>query len=86
MKKYPTLEILAETYADSRGADDYNLALTERRANSIIEYIALQGIDAARLKAAGRGEENQIVDCNNKKCTKEEYELSRRSEFSITKR
>jgi outer membrane protein OmpA-like peptidoglycan-associated protein/tetratricopeptide (TPR) repeat protein len=86
MKKYPTLEILAETYADIRGADDYNLALTERRANSIIKYIESQGVDSSRLKAVGRGEANPIVDCASKKCTSEEYELSRRSEFTITKR
>jgi outer membrane protein OmpA-like peptidoglycan-associated protein len=86
MKKYPTVEILAETYADIRGADDYNLALTDRRANSIIKYIESQGIEASRLKAVGRGEANPMVDCASKKCTSEEYELSRRSEFTITKR
>nr|WP_240961917.1 OmpA family protein [Nonlabens sp. Ci31] len=86
MEKYPTLEILAETYADIRGSDDYNLALTERRAKSIIKYIESQGIEASKLKAAGRGEANPIVDCASKKCTSEEYELSRRSEFTITKR
>ncbi|WP_292892461.1 OmpA family protein [Nonlabens sp.] len=86
MKKYPTLEILAETYADIRGADDYNLALTERRANSIIKYIESQGVEASRLKAVGRGEAAPVVDCASKKCTSEEYELSRRSEFTITKR
>jgi outer membrane protein OmpA-like peptidoglycan-associated protein/tetratricopeptide (TPR) repeat protein len=86
MKKYPTLEVLAETYADIRGLDSYNLALTDERANSIIEYAASQGIESSRLKATGRGEANPIVDCNSKKCTAAEYELSRRSEFSITKR
>ncbi|WP_232735423.1 OmpA family protein [Nonlabens sp. MB-3u-79] len=86
MKKYPTLEILAETYADIRGSDDYNLALTERRSESIIKYVASQGVDASRLTAAGRGEANPIVDCASKKCTSAEYELSRRSEFTITKR
>jgi outer membrane protein OmpA-like peptidoglycan-associated protein/tetratricopeptide (TPR) repeat protein len=86
MKKYPTLEVLAETYADTRGLDSYNLALTDERANSIIEYAVSQGIESSRLKAAGRGEANPIVDCNSKKCTAAEYELSRRSEFSITKR
>jgi outer membrane protein OmpA-like peptidoglycan-associated protein/tetratricopeptide (TPR) repeat protein len=86
MKKYPTLEVLAETYADTRGLDSYNLALTDERANSIIEYAASQGIESSRLKATGRGEANPIVDCNSKKCTDAEYELSRRSEFSITKR
>jgi outer membrane protein OmpA-like peptidoglycan-associated protein/Tol biopolymer transport system component len=86
MKKYPTLEILAETYADIRGSDDYNLALTERRSDSIIKYVASQGVDASRLTAAGRGEANPVVDCASKKCTSAEYELSRRSEFTITKR
>ena len=86
MKKYPTLEILAETYADIRGSDDYNLALTERRSESIIKYVASQGVDASRLTAAGRGEANPVVDCASKKCTSAEYELSRRSEFTITKR
>jgi outer membrane protein OmpA-like peptidoglycan-associated protein/tetratricopeptide (TPR) repeat protein len=86
MKKYPTLEILAETYADIRGSDDYNLALTERRSDSIIKYVASQGVDASRLTAAGRGEANPVVDCASKKCTSAEYELSRRSEFMITKR
>ena len=86
MKKYPTLEVMAETYADIRGSDSYNLALTERRANSIIEYVESQGIDGSRLSAAGRGEANPVVDCKAKKCTPAEYELSRRSEFTITKR
>lgn len=86
MKKYPTLEVMAETYADIRGSDSYNLALTERRANSIIEYVKSQGIDGSRLSAAGRGEANPVVDCATKKCTPAEYELSRRSEFTITKR
>lgn len=86
MKKYPTLEVLAETYADIRGSDSYNLALTERRANSIIKYVESQGIDGSRLTAAGRGEANPVVDCGSKKCTADEYELSRRSEFTITKR
>jgi outer membrane protein OmpA-like peptidoglycan-associated protein len=86
MKKYPTLEILAETYADIRGSDDYNLALTERRSESIIKYIASQVGDASRLTAAGRGEANSVVDCASKKCTSAEYELSRRSEFTVTKR
>ena len=86
MKKYPTLEVKAETYADIRGSDSYNLALTERRANSIIKYVESQGVDSSRLTAEGRGEANPVVDCAAKSCTSEEYELSRRSEFTITKR
>ncbi len=83
MEKNPELEVMAETYADIRGSDSYNQALTERRAQSIVDYVASQGIDKSRLEAVGRGESNPVVDCANKKCTKEEYELSRRSEFTV---
>jgi len=86
MNKYPTLEVMAETYADIRGNDDYNLALTQRRAQSIIDYVISQGIDASRLQAVGRGEANPVVDCSGRKCSEAEYEMSRRSEFTITKR
>lgn len=86
MNKYPALEVMAETYADIRGNDDYNLALTQRRAQSIIDYVISQGIDASRLQAIGRGEANPVVDCSGRKCSEAEYEMSRRSEFTITKR
>ncbi|EAS20769.1 OmpA family protein [Flavobacteria bacterium BBFL7] len=86
MKKYPELEVMAETYADIRGSDSYNLALTQRRAESIVAYVVSQGVDASRLTAVGRGEANPVMDCASQKCTSAEYELSRRSEFTITKR
>ncbi|WP_438961781.1 OmpA family protein [Nonlabens sp.] len=86
MKKYPELEVKAETYADVRGPDSYNLSLTQRRAESIVAYVVSQGVEASRLTAEGRGEANPVEDCANKRCTEEEYQKSRRSEFTITKR
>tara|TARA_R110002012_G_scaffold270813_1_gene455917 strand:- start:1176 stop:1565 length:390 start_codon:yes stop_codon:yes gene_type:complete len=86
MKKYPELEVMAETYADVRGPDAYNLALTQRRSESIVSYVVSQGVDASRLTAVGRGEANPVVDCSGRRCTEEEYQKSRRSEFTITKR
>jgi outer membrane protein OmpA-like peptidoglycan-associated protein len=86
MKKNPELEVLAETYADSRGSDSYNQVLTERRAQSIIDYVASQGIDKSRLQAAGRGESNPVYDCESMKCTEEQYQASRRSEFTVLKK
>lgn len=84
MKKYDNFKVVAETYADIRGSEAYNLALTQRRAQSIVDYIASQGVDVSRLTAIGRGETNPIVDCKSKKCTEDEYQQSRRSEFTIT--
>jgi predicted Zn-dependent peptidase len=87
MNKYPTLEILAETYTDSKGSDVYNKELSEKRAMAVKTWIIEKGgIAANRIKAVGRGEENPVVDCESKKCTEEEYEQSRRTEFTITKK
>lgn len=85
MKKYPTLEVKAETFADIRGSDAYNLALSQRRSDALVAYVVSKGIDAKRLTAVGRGEENALNNCDTKKCTEEQYEESRRSEFTIVK-
>ncbi|MGB3590951.1 MAG: insulinase family protein [Nonlabens sp.] len=86
MKKTPSMEILAETYTDTRGADDYNLKLSKRRAKSVKDFLVSKGIAASRIKAVGRGEANPVVDCENMKCTDAQYEQSRRTEFTITKK
>jgi outer membrane protein OmpA-like peptidoglycan-associated protein len=83
LNTYSNMQLTAETYADVRGSDDYNLELTDRRAQSILAYLASKGIDAVRLKGVGRGEEDSIFDCNTIKCTEEQYQASRRSEFTF---
>lgn len=54
-------------YADRLGSAQYNLALSEKRANSVRDYLVGKGIDGARLKAYGKGEANPVVTCNNKR-------------------
>ena len=55
-----TVRILAHT--DSRGADEYNQALSLRRARAVEEFLVSQGIDAGRLVAEGFGESRPIAD------------------------
>jgi zinc protease len=86
MMKNTSMEILAETYTDTKGSDSYNKALSQKRADAVRGYMLAKGIEASRIKAVGRGEENPIVDCESKKCSEEEYEQSRRTEFTITKK
>ncbi len=86
MMKNTSMEILAETYTDTRGSDAYNKSLSQKRANAVRAYIIAKGIDANRIKAVGRGEDNPVVDCESKNCSDEEYEQSRRTEFTITKK
>lgn len=54
-------------HADRLGSDQYNLALSDRRANAVRTYLVGKGVDGARLKAYGKGEANPVVACNNKR-------------------
>lgn len=87
MKQYPTLKIDVRSHTDSRGGDNYNLRLSRRRNKSTIAYIISRGIDASRLIGDGYGETRPVNQCTNGvKCSEEEHQLNRRSEFIITER
>lgn len=87
MKKYPTLKIDVRSHTDSRGTDSYNMKLSQRRNESTRAYIVSRGIDVNRLIGAGYGETRHINKCSNGvKCSDEEHQLNRRSEFIVTER
>ena len=55
-------------YTDRLGSTKYNQKLSERRANAVRDYLISKGVDAGRLKAYGKGEQNPVVtDCHQKK-------------------
>ncbi len=84
LKEHPTINIRLNAHTDSRGRASYNLKLSEKRAQSAIDYLVQRGIDKARLIGKGYGETELLIDCGYpEKCTKEEYQLNRRTEFII---
>jgi outer membrane protein OmpA-like peptidoglycan-associated protein len=84
MNEYPQLKIHIESHTDSRGKDSYNLKLSERRAQSPLQWLYSKGIAKNRLTAKGYGETQLINQCTNgKECTEEEHQLNRRSMFII---
>ena len=84
MREYPKMKIDIRSHTDSRGADSYNLKLSDRRAKSTLEWIVKQGIDRKRLKAKGYGETRLVNGCSNGvPCTEEEHQENRRSEFIV---
>jgi outer membrane protein OmpA-like peptidoglycan-associated protein len=61
LKKYEQTTVDIAGHTDSDGADDYNLALSQRRANSVASYLVQQGIVAGRLMVVGYGESQPIA-------------------------
>lgn len=84
MREYPELIIHIESHTDSRGSDAYNELLSERRAQSTLEWLVSKGISRDRLSAKGYGEYRLINECaDGVQCTEEAHQLNRRSMFII---
>ncbi len=84
LERYPDIHLKISSHTDSRGTVRYNQVLSERRAESTRNYLALEGyINARRMKFEGFGELQPIVPCPMLDCTDEEHQLNRRSEFEI---
>lgn len=67
-------------YTDSTGNADSNKALSQKRAQAVVDYIVSQGVDAAQLTAVGHGADNPVAD----NATEEGRFKNRRIEFSVT--
>ena len=61
LKQYTNYPITIEGHCDERGTREYNLALGERRANAVRQYLVAQGVPAARLKTISYGKERPEV-------------------------
>ncbi|MDO5608308.1 MAG: OmpA family protein [Capnocytophaga sp.] len=77
-----SVEIMSHT--DSRGNDDYNMSLSQQRANAVVNYLATKGIQRSRMIARGFGETRLINKCaNGVECTEAQHQQNRRTEFRI---
>ena len=84
MEKYPSLRIKANSHTDSRGPDAYNLWLSQKRAESTVNYMISKGISSDRLDGEGYGETRLVNECDDGvRCSREAHQLNRRSEFII---
>ncbi len=78
----PGITIELSSHTDSRGNDKYNQDLSQRRAQSAVDYIISKGIDPKRITARGYGEAQPVV--RNAK-TEAEHQRNRRTEFKVTR-
>lgn len=86
LKDNPTIWIELGSHTDSRGNDQYNQWLSQRRANSAVQYIIDHGIGKNRITAKGYGESKLLNNCSNGvKCSEANHQLNRRTAFKIIK-
>jgi outer membrane protein OmpA-like peptidoglycan-associated protein len=85
MKKYPDMKISVESHTDTRGKAEYNRTLSEKRAQSTVQYVISQGIDKARITGTGFGLDKPASPCGSK-CSEADHQKNRRSEFIIIER
>jgi outer membrane protein OmpA-like peptidoglycan-associated protein len=80
----PSIVVEIRSHTDSKGNDDYNMKLSQNRAQSVVNYMVKKGITVDRLKATGMGETEPIAPNEiNGKDNPEGRQLNRRTDFKI---
>jgi peptidoglycan-associated lipoprotein len=80
MQRWTSTRVTVEGHADSRGTSEYNLALGERRAGAVRDYLVTLGIDASRINTVSLGEERPLCTEETDAC----WEQNRRGQFVVT--
>jgi outer membrane protein OmpA-like peptidoglycan-associated protein len=87
LEQNPTMKIDIRSHTDSRQSAAYNLALSQRRAQSTLQWFVAHGIAKSRLTAKGYGESQLLNHCSDGvSCTEAEHQANRRSEFILVKK
>ena len=82
----PLIVIELSSHTDSRGADDYNLRLSEKRAKSATDYLKKGLRNPSQVYGKGYGESRLINRCQNEiDCSEVEHSVNRRTEFRVVK-
>ncbi|AJF05604.1 OmpA family protein [Geoalkalibacter subterraneus] len=80
LSQYPQTRLTISGHTDSTGSEEYNLQLSQRRAEAVKNALLAQGVSAARMNTIGYGEANPIADNS----TEHGRQLNRRVEIRIT--
>ena len=77
------LDIELGSHTDCRGEELFNQDLSQKRAQSVLDYLATKGIKAERLSAKGYGESEPFDNCICNNCSEDQHQLNRRTTFKI---
>lgn len=82
MDQAPHLTLELSSHTDSRSSDAFNLELSQRRAQTCVDYIVAQGVESSRILAKGFGESRPLNHCvDGVPCTEAEHQQNRRTEL-----
>ena len=85
LKENSYLQVEVSGHTDSKGSKEHNLVLSEKRAQNVMDYLILQGVDSSQLSYKGYGEEFLVNECEDDIwCSKEKHAKNRRIDFNIT--
>ena len=82
MKAYPDIRVRIEGNCDERGTQEYNLALGERRARAVYDYMVMLGVNPDQLEMISYGKERPAVSGDSE----EAWALNRRDNFNVIAR
>ncbi|MBK8700156.1 MAG: OmpA family protein [Saprospiraceae bacterium] len=83
LKSNPDIRIELGSHTDCRGDNAYNEILSQKRAQSAVDYLVAKGIEASRLTAQGYGEAYLADTCVCDLCTEAQHQINRRTTFKI---
>lgn len=84
LKDNSSLKIEIQAHTDSRGSHSYNQKLSERRAQSVVDYLIKKDIPKSRLQTKGFGETRPVNGCvDGVECTRAQHQQNRRTEFIV---
>lgn len=81
LRSYPQIRVTIEGHCDERGSTEYNLALGDRRAQAVRQFLINLGIDGSRLETVSWGKERPFCTASNESCWQE----NRRGHFVMAR-
>ena len=86
LKNYPNILIELYSHTDSRASAELNLQLSQKRAETAVDYIVSKGAEPERVSGKGFGEAQLTNKCKDfVPCTETEHQQNRRTEIRITR-
>jgi len=84
LKRKGGLKLYIEGHTDQRGSEAYNMGLSERRAQAVMDYLVKRGVSSDRMEHTWYGESRPVKDCSTGDCTAAQHQQNRRTMLRVS--